>query len=193
MNISLAEILNDRDLLRRTWVDNFIKPIDIIEYSWCSEGDGSLYLAISQKDTFPNFLSAFLTMWLKMLHFYEEWKDLVISDRDADLVMENWFIPEGSKWRLSELSGSSLKSEFQRRTSSTKNWIKESNQNIFYPDCSPRIYINNVAVQNYQEFEAPVILDAYKAGLNIEEEWNQVTYFAETVSGFVYYDWGTSA
>ncbi len=193
MNISLEEILNDRDLIHRTWVDNFIKPIDIIEYTGYSEGSGSLYLAISQKDTFPDFLSAFLAMWLKMTYFHQEWKDLVINDRDADDIIENWFIPEASKWRLSDLSGSSLKSEFQRRTSSMKTGIKERMQNNYCCGYSSGIYLNNVAIQDYQEFEPPVILDAYKAGVSLEDEWNQITYFVETVSGFVYYDWGTSA
>jgi hypothetical protein len=193
MNISLEDILHDRDLIRRTWVDNFIKPIDIIEYATCCEGCSSLYLAISQKDTFPDFLSAFLAMWLKMTYFHQEWKDLVISDRDADAIIKNWFIPDAAKWRLSDLSSSSLKSEFQQRTSSMKTCIKERTQNNFYSDYLPGIYINNVAIENYQEFEPPIILDSYKAGVSIEDEWNQVTYFVETVSGFVYYDWGTSA
>jgi hypothetical protein len=193
MNISLAEIINDRYLIRRTWVDNFTKHIDIIEYTACNEGYGGLYLGIGQKDVFPNFLSAFLTIWLKMLYFHEEWKDLTISNQDADLVIENWFIPEASKWKLSDLSSSALKSEFQRRTGSIKQGIKEKKGNSYDVDFLPGIYIHDVAIENYQEFEPPIILDTYKSGISIEEKWNQVTYFVETVSGFVFYDWGTSA
>jgi hypothetical protein len=68
---------------------------------------------------------------------------------------------------------------------------KRDNDSI-YP---PGIYINNVAItiEDKEKFEPPVLLDTYRSGIILEDELNQMTYFIETASGFVYYSWGISA
>lgn len=197
MEISLESILKNREIICQIWIDNFTNPIDIIEYRPCIEGPGGLSLVIGYKNSLPDFITAFMTIWLKDFEFsqagWQGWQDLPFSYEDADFILDRSLIPAASNWKVSELASSQLHSECGRRIQSMKELItlcKRDNRDSFF---SPGIYVNDVPVSNEQEFEPPVLLDSYRSGIILENEWNQVTYFVETESGFVYYDWGTSA
>jgi hypothetical protein len=194
MEILLAEISENREIVRQIWIDNIKKPVDIIEYVACSEAHGSLSLAIGHKSSFSEFNDAFFSIWLKNICFGEGWDNLDISEPN-DPIDINYLISESSQWRVSELSSSQLTSEFTWRSNEMKIGIKEVKSSYYadYTNYLPGIYMNGVIVENYQKFEAPVLLDPYCQGIILENEWNKVTYFVETESGFVYYDWGTSA
>jgi hypothetical protein len=193
MEISLAGILENQDMIRQIWIDNINKPIDIIEYVVCSEAYGGLSLAIGYKDSFSEFIDAFLSIWLKDICFSEGWNDLATSEPN-DPIDINYLITESSQWRVSELTSSQLTSEFAWRGNEMKLGIEEVRKSWYAEShYSPGIYINGVVVENYQEFKPPVLLDPFQLGIVLENEWNQVTYFIKTTSGFVYYCWGTSA
>jgi hypothetical protein len=194
MEISVESILKNRELICQIWIDNFTKPSDIIEYRTGSESHGGLALAIGYKDSLPDFFVAFITVWLKYCQFIEGgWQDPTISYEDADLILDRSLIPAASNWKIAELTSSQLKSEFEWRSQTMKEIIDIRKRDNRYSFFSSGIYINDVPVQHEQKFDPPVLLDTYKSGLILENEWNQVTYFVETDSGFVYYDWGTCA
>ena len=194
MEISLNGILENRDLVRQIWIDNINSPVDVIEYVACCEAYGGLSLAIGYKDDFSEFIDAFFSIWLKDICFRQGWSDLTTSEPN-DPIDINYLIAESSQWRASELTSSQLTSEFIWRSNELKIGIEAVKKSwdaaqIHY---SPGIYINGVVIENNREFNPPVLLDPFQSGIILENEWNQVTYFVETESGFVYYDWGTSA
>jgi hypothetical protein len=188
MEISLESIIRNREIICQIWIDSCTQPIDIIEYRSWSEAHGGLSLAIGYQDSLPDFFTAFMTVWLKDLGFFEgKWQDIKLSYEDADLIIDRCLIPQASNWKVSELTSSQLYLECVRRIQSMKELIilcKRDNRDSFF---SPGIYVNDVPVTDEQEFEPPVLLDPYRSGIILENEWNQVTYFVETSSGFVYY------
>ncbi len=188
MEISVENILKNREIIRQIWIDNFTKQIDIIEYRSCHEGLGSLYLFIGYKNLFSDFFITFMTIWVKTMYFHEQWMDLTINDEDANAIIDNWLISKAAKWKVAELTSSQLISEFSWRSQEIKSSIermKRGTNSVYLPG----IYINHVAIdiENKKEFNPPVLLDPYQSGIILEDEWNQVTYFLETASGFVYY------
>jgi hypothetical protein len=124
MKISLAEILRNQDMIRQIWIDNINTPVDIVEYVACSEAYGGLSLAIGYKDSFSEFIDAFLSIWLKNICFSEGWNDLATC-KPNDPIDINYLITESSQWRVSELTSSQLKSEFDWRSNEMKLGIEE--------------------------------------------------------------------
>lgn len=194
MKISVENILKNREMICQIWIDRFTQPIDIIEYRTHDEAGGGLSMAIGYQDSLPDFFTAFMTVWFKDLEFCEGgWQEQKLSHEDADLIIDRCLIPEAFNWKVCELTSSQLYLECGWRVQSMKELItlcKRNNSESFF---LPGIYVNNVPVRNEQEFEPPVLLDTYRSGIILKNEWNQVKYFVETSSGFVYYDWGTSA
>jgi hypothetical protein len=82
MEISVENILKNREIIRQIWIDNFTKPIDIIEYRSCRKGLGSLCLFIGYKNLFSDFFITFMTIWVKKIYFHEQWMDLTINDNE---------------------------------------------------------------------------------------------------------------
>jgi hypothetical protein len=194
MKILVENILKNRGVICQIWVDYFTKPIDIIEYRTHNESGGGLSLVIGYQDSLPDCFTAFMAVWFKHLEFVEGgWQDQKLSHEDADLIIDRCLVPEASTWKVSELTSYQLHSECDSRIQNIKERITLCKRDNRYSFFSSGIYVNNVPVKNEQGFDPPVLLDTYRSGIILENEWNQVTYFVETSSGFVYYDWGTSA